>query len=824
MSRDVRVAGHHRYIRARTLDLAAELQNSLPMADRSLCRYLHLYCDEITGPSTTEVVGSRNGTLHFGKMTIDRCSLRFVHVFARSFCGNVPSGTNVTIKAHNAAGESTRFTLAVFYEIAPENLFVNAHWKVWKRHEQASGVSFFKTSNFDENPSDPWGASVVEGDDIVNLHETELSSLDGSAGMFPFDNLSLLLVDMFGWASELVFSTLPGDEEKAKSMFRYIVTCTRSSASHAALCTSAQRVLSRLELPSKWALYPVFSKACQRFDVPVLTLERYKELLEPMIRFLADIESQQRMLESNAILESGQVNTTKAILENMALTLSPFSGKSATGEEALSAIRNAASKHGDMKTKASDVDRAFRELGANLQDHIQKSQTLQGIGNIFKSQAEAAGSAAVGDPSGILDYVGTLFSEIKGIFDRGASRDTFEEAVDAFGQQIRSLSREVETATKITAKTKTFSERNGRLSDNETEWLLADICSEPIDYFGMLATWEVFRIDTRRTLEEFDGALEDLSESHNSNKELRSVKGLSEYADELDKMILYGRTVLDTEREAQTLLIAHLRAKCEQIERAQVKARISAAANAEGFERDADKKRLVAAELEQQAIKLRNYIFVALFETSLSYIYRASLPGWPSDFSISTVNADSSTLRSKLLLLENMFKTTDEKGFNRSVSPTPVRVVHEGSVLDRFKRDKVMSWVIPPQHYDLAGLFNIRCTNVYAVFETAEGKQENVAYQIRIGPSFLDKNSDGMPLHFTIEPLEFRKVDNRGGPTSSGRYIRPPVCCFGELELDSFSNPKLKVEELTKVTVNFEFESDDSKKLQEKARQSHARP
>lgn len=182
---------------------------------------------------------------------------------------------------------------------------------------------------------------------------------------------------MFSWAGELIFSKNRDDQAMAKSMFRYIVQCSRSAPSQAVLCTSAERILSRLELPKWSAPSGAFTDARQRFDVPILSLESYENSIVPTLDLVEKADAlRESLLKNQALsdqmarlenhlsdqlillsrqfsegittLREGQVDGTRKVLESLALSIGSFTVNNGSAEEAVSAVQDVERKNADI--------------------------------------------------------------------------------------------------------------------------------------------------------------------------------------------------------------------------------------------------------------------------------------------------------------------------------------------------------------------------------------------------------------------------------------------------------------------------------------------
>lgn len=124
-------------------------------------------------------------------------------------------------------------------------------------------------------------------------------------------------------------------------MFGFIVMCTRAPASCSTLCSAATDILDRLRVPQS---YPDNSikdlMPHQRFNVPALQMQSYKEKLKVSIELLSHFENLQgRLTTDKAIFDS-----SKTIINSIAMASVSFVNSDNDRIQAMVAVKDANEK------------------------------------------------------------------------------------------------------------------------------------------------------------------------------------------------------------------------------------------------------------------------------------------------------------------------------------------------------------------------------------------------------------------------------------------------------------------------------------------------
>lgn len=305
--------------------------------------------------------------------------------------------------------------------------------------------------------------------------------------------------------------------------------------------------------------------------------------------------------------------------------------------------------------------------------------------------------------------------------DSRTARAEFQEAANNFRSKLLTLLREMETAKGAKAEFITFPSFVGEIRELSAKQKLRSLCAYPLDYYGLTAKWRDFQIDVNRVFKDMRDALAALSKAHEDDANLGRLDGLDACADAIEKLIVGGTTVLDTERHTHERVIAYLRVYCEAEERKQVQGRIrniSSSLNSTTFSGSPMQKKKMqipmAFTLLPLAQEVRNasfQIFTALFDCVLSYVYRFNLSDWPSGFSVNA-SMTTSQFKAALAQLKEMSTKSSEKQAGLLNAPRPVTVSFNGSILEPFKQSGVIQFMVPVKHPALAGYYNLRTLDV----------------------------------------------------------------------------------------------------------------
>lgn len=122
---------------------------------------------------------------------------------------------------------------------------------------------------------------------------------------------------------------------------------------------SVQRILASLELPSKSLARAPFSSATQRFEVPVLTTERYLSILRSAGDQLFLLEQFGNVVsgvaDSNEALQEQQASDVKKVMDGLTITATSFVNNAENLKDANAALKSAVDMQQEVKVRSSST-------------------------------------------------------------------------------------------------------------------------------------------------------------------------------------------------------------------------------------------------------------------------------------------------------------------------------------------------------------------------------------------------------------------------------------------------------------------------------------
>ncbi|GIZ45029.1 hypothetical protein CKM354_000821300 [Cercospora kikuchii] len=829
--------GHHAYCQGNP-DQKLEFGEVLKKTPAET-RYLHIYADEL---QWTSLLPEGSKPVTFAGLS-NLSSLRIVHIFARSFAANLPANTVIRFDVKASNGEPNLFRMAIFYETCSAGLQIG---HVGRAAGQADSIATIARINGSSCAGILVAAPVAiksistipvleRRRYIYEIPQVPFGELESFQDLVPSTetHLPALVNSLFVKASKLLLADDKPSRELATSMLRYIVICTRNSLRHANICFHALRLLRPLDLARQNPGFPPFSTASQCYEIPRLEVEAYLTNAGKWISYLGKLQDFEQLmttlLNSIAALKEDQKKINSAMLDSMSLLAKPFVDTEALRADASEALQQAVRLQNEYNRKQAAVDEKFKKVSDSLEEHkhsqdaAKKRLANEAIWNACLKSVKFFVSAVSLKPDGIAEGIaeiaGFATEQVKKDAVAQNARQKVEEASYFFVHQMPYLMRDVNQVGNTFNSIQSYFDRtNGNLKvlqPAEATAMFATLANgPPLDFFSLRNRWDEFVIDFKRAFKELGEALKQLADTHEDSA-LGDVDGLNAYQDEIYKMAIQGRTLLEAILKALELSTKYCRGVKEFNAREEVRLKISTVAEkaktAGKFDQDFAARQSALQTLRQSLPDIKYSIYVRFFEALLGYTYRVGHAKMPSTIKIAAdMNANDfeKALRelSELLLdKEDLANEEDvgEKGAAVISTKTP------GAFADDWKevlrKDGFLPFRVLPENVALKNYFRCRITDMWATFVDSTNSEKEHSYQIHVGPHFLDKNDKGELLHFYMKPYVLSKNgrENKWTEQAQRAYARPAVFCTGDLALaDSDHN---WVKDVASIAIHFRF-------------------